>query len=79
MPIKEIAAPTGVDHDKLGSCRDLKLSLGLVLIKFSWTARVLRLLATNHIFREVAVNVFANNKLSTMLDTWHSVDDLLKK
>ncbi|KAI9443140.1 O-methyltransferase [Lactarius indigo] len=32
-------------------------------------ARVLRLLATNHVFIEVLPDVFANNRLSTVLDT----------
>lgn len=31
--------------------------------------RVLRLLAANHIFREVSLYVFANNRLSSVLDT----------
>ena len=31
--------------------------------------RVLRYLATNHIFRETAPNVFANNMVSSLLDT----------
>ncbi|KAH9007906.1 hypothetical protein EDB84DRAFT_1682136, partial [Lactarius hengduanensis] len=32
-------------------------------------SRALRLLATNHIFVEVSPDVFANNRLSTVLDT----------
>ncbi|TRM63597.1 O-methyltransferase-domain-containing protein [Schizophyllum amplum] len=32
-------------------------------------SRFLRFLATNHIFREVAPDVFANNRISTLLDT----------
>ncbi|KAJ7679368.1 O-methyltransferase [Mycena polygramma] len=31
-------------------------------------ARILRLLATHHIFREVAVDVFANNRISSTMD-----------
>ncbi|KAI0087132.1 S-adenosyl-L-methionine-dependent methyltransferase [Irpex rosettiformis] len=57
LDIKGIAAPTGINADKLG--------------------HVLRLLATNHIFREVAPDVFANNRLSASLDTGKSVADIL--
>ncbi|KAI0278934.1 O-methyltransferase [Russula aff. rugulosa BPL654] len=40
-------------------------------------ARVLRLLATNYIFTEVSPEVFANNRLSSALDTGKSVEELL--
>ncbi|KAH9993413.1 O-methyltransferase [Russula vinacea] len=40
-------------------------------------ARVLRLLATNHVFKEVSPDVFANNRLSSFLDTGKSVEELL--
>ncbi|KAF8489526.1 S-adenosyl-L-methionine-dependent methyltransferase [Russula emetica] len=40
-------------------------------------ARLLRLLATNHIFTEVSPDVFANNRLSSVLDTGRSVEELL--
>jgi hypothetical protein len=43
------------------------------------SARVLRLLATNHIFIEVTPDVFANNRLSTVFDTGKHVDDLISK
>ncbi|KAI9450109.1 S-adenosyl-L-methionine-dependent methyltransferase [Lactarius psammicola] len=39
-------------------------------------ARVLRLLATNHIFIEVSPDVFSNNRLSTVLDTGKPVEEL---
>jgi len=39
-------------------------------------ARVLRLLATNHIFMEVAPDAFANNRISSCLDTGKSVKAL---
>ncbi|EJD40316.1 O-methyltransferase [Auricularia subglabra TFB-10046 SS5] len=39
-------------------------------------ARVLRLLATRHIFREIAPDVFCNNRLSSLLDTGKSVAEL---
>jgi len=40
-------------------------------------AHVLRLLATNYIFTEVSPDVFANNRLSSALDTGKSVEELL--
>ncbi|KAH8978960.1 O-methyltransferase [Lactarius akahatsu] len=40
-------------------------------------ARTLRLLATNHIFIEVSPDVFANNRLSTVLDTGKPVEGLI--
>ncbi|KAF8498105.1 S-adenosyl-L-methionine-dependent methyltransferase [Russula emetica] len=42
-------------------------------------ARVLRLLATSYIFTEVSPDVFANNRLSSVLDTGKSVEELLAK
>jgi hypothetical protein len=42
-------------------------------------ARVLRLLATNYIFKEVSPDVFANNRLSSALDTGKSVEELVTK
>ena len=42
-------------------------------------ARILRILATNYIFTEVSPDVFANNRLSSVLDTGKSVEELLTK
>ena len=43
------------------------------------STRVLRLLATNHIFIEVSPDVFANNRISTVLDTGKPVEELISK
>ncbi|KAI0260059.1 S-adenosyl-L-methionine-dependent methyltransferase [Gloeopeniophorella convolvens] len=40
-------------------------------------ARILRLLSTNYIFTEVSPDVFANNRLSSVLDTGKPIDELL--
>ncbi|GJE87381.1 S-adenosyl-L-methionine-dependent methyltransferase [Phanerochaete sordida] len=40
-------------------------------------ARILRLLATNHIFVELSPDVFANNRISSCLDTGKSVQSIL--
>lgn len=42
-------------------------------------ARLLRYLATNHIFKEVAPNVFANNLISSCLDTGKKLEDIRKE
>ena len=42
-------------------------------------ARILRLLATNHIFIEVSPDVFANNRVSSALDTGKPVEELLSR
>ncbi|KAJ7054305.1 O-methyltransferase [Mycena amicta] len=42
-------------------------------------ARILRLLATHNIFREVSPNVFANNRISTALDKGKSPSVLFEK
>ena len=42
-------------------------------------ARVLRLLATEHIFKEVTPDVFANNRISSLLDTGNSIDKLIER
>ncbi|KAJ8502546.1 hypothetical protein ONZ45_g11654 [Pleurotus djamor] len=39
--------------------------------------RFLRILATNHVYREVEPDVFANNRISSMLDTLKPVKDIL--
>ena len=43
------------------------------------SARILRLLATNHVFIEVSPDVFANNRLSTVFDTGKPVEELILK
>ncbi|ETW84678.1 hypothetical protein HETIRDRAFT_124158 [Heterobasidion irregulare TC 32-1] len=40
--------------------------------------RVLRLLATHHIFREVSPDVFTNNRVSSLLDTGKPAEEILK-
>ena len=40
-------------------------------------ARFLRLLASNFIFREVSPDVFANNRISSMIDTGKSSKEIL--
>ncbi|KZT30015.1 S-adenosyl-L-methionine-dependent methyltransferase [Neolentinus lepideus HHB14362 ss-1] len=60
--------PSGMHVDQIGR----KLNLNPLLL-----GRILRYLATHHIFQEVSPDVFANNRLSSVIDKGKSVDDLL--
>lgn len=51
--------------------------MNIVIDAFS--GRILRLLATLHIFREVSPDVFANNRISSLLDTGKSVEAIKAK
>lgn len=53
------------------------LRIANYLIYFA--ARVLRLLATHHIFVEPSPDVFKNNRLSSLMDTTKSVEDIKAK
>jgi hypothetical protein len=59
----------------VGTKENRILSIALIVLP----ARFLRLLATNHIFTEVSPDVFANNRLSSVLDTGKSVEELLAR
>jgi len=65
LHVRAIAAKTGVDQSKLGKPR---LCL-LLLFVDDVVAHILRLLASHHILREVSPNVFANNRLSSLIDS----------
>ena len=51
----------------------------LLFVDYILSARVLRILATNHISKEVSPDVFANNRLSSALDTGKSIEELLTR
>jgi hypothetical protein len=59
----------------VGTKENRILSTALIVLP----ARILRLLATNYIFTEVSPDVFANNRLSSVLDTGKSVEELLAR
>ena len=50
-----------------------------VLIPFVRTARVLRYLATRHIFTELSPDVYANNRISSVLTKTKPLEDLKKE
>ncbi|KAF7304523.1 Methyltransf-2 domain-containing protein [Mycena chlorophos] len=64
------AGPEGLDAQEIAT--KCKVDAGVL-------ARILRLLATHHIFCEHRPNVFANNAISAVLDKRKSSDDLFKK
>ena len=43
------------------------------------SARFLRYLATNHIYREVSPDVFAHTRISSLLDTHKSSEEVIAK
>ena len=61
------------------SCVHRSPSLAICKSLLMLPARILCLLATNHIFIEVSPDVFANNGLSSASDTGKSVEELLAR
>ncbi|KAJ7049471.1 S-adenosyl-L-methionine-dependent methyltransferase [Mycena amicta] len=64
LHVSDIAAANGVDADHQGD------------IPFNARARVLRFLATRHVFTEVAPNSFANNRISSLLVKTKSLQEI---
>jgi len=65
IDISEIAARCKANPDKLGRLFNFLIGIDSPFL----SGRCLRTLATHHIFREVRPNVFANNRVSSLLDT----------
>lgn len=77
MHIEDIAAKAGVDSMKLGRMilrKDMRSSTHELLI-----GRLLRVLCNHNVYREVTPDVFANTRISSVLDTGKSVEELLDK
>lgn len=80
LHVKDIAVKNGMDASILGSSRSLRF--GPVMCRFDIrtpSARILRLLATHHVFREVRPDVFTNNRLSSVVDTQKASAELFAK
>ena len=75
--MNDIARASSIEPSKLG-ITVLSKSI-YVRAKSGPTARILRTLATNHIFVEVEPDVFANNRISSCLDTGKSVGELIAR
>ncbi|TBU37557.1 O-methyltransferase [Dichomitus squalens] len=73
LHVEEIASKAGGLHRKTEDGRPGPVSLDPAKL-----GRVLRLLATYHWLREVKPDVFANNRLSSFLDTGKSTKELLR-
>ena len=46
---------------------------------FQFVARLLRYLATHHVYKEISPDIFVNNRISSLLDTGKSVKNILAK
>lgn len=44
-----------------------------------FSARFLRYLCSNHVYKEVSPDVFANNRISSLIDTGKSIEELREK
>jgi hypothetical protein len=78
---KDIAAASKTDSVLLGESRlDSTFNCDWISHRLDRRlARILRLLATHNIFREVKPNVFANNRISSALDKGKSPSVLFAK
>lgn len=77
LHVDEIGKAAGLPASKLGASHE-RCTIGVV-DDDSTLARYLRLLATRNIFREVQPDVFATNRLSSLLDTGKAVEDIQAK
>lgn len=59
----------------IGTLFDVMAQSNIILL----IARILRHLATQSVFKEVSPNVYASNRLSSILDKGQDIDALLSK
>jgi hypothetical protein len=78
MHADEIAAKSQLDGAKLGALNRVE-TLQHTTCDMHTTARIMRLLATHYIYREVGPDTFANNRLSMALDTGKPVSELFSQ
>jgi hypothetical protein len=76
--VREIAARTGVEQAKLGGALFLFTAFSFVNLLLD-AAHILRLLATHHILREAAPDVFAANRISSLIDSGKPLRELVAK
>ncbi|KAJ7348099.1 O-methyltransferase [Mycena albidolilacea] len=74
--VREIAARTGVEQAKLGGALFLLTAFSFVDTLLG-AAHILRLLATHHILREAAPDVFAANRISSLIDSGKPLCELV--
>ena len=51
----------------------------IMLINITCSARLLRYLATHHVYKELSPDVFTNTRISSILDTGKSVNAIISK
>ena len=75
--MREISAINGLDSRILGIARSIPhLTYIVISSDRTHSARFLRYLATLHVYQELSPDVFANNRISAVMDTGKSVKDL---
>lgn len=79
MHLTEIAKQANADPQKLGTLLLLRTICLETLIPLSPIAPVLRLLSAQWVFKEVKPDVFANNRLSSVLDKGKTVAELQQR
>jgi hypothetical protein len=78
LHVNEIAKRNGTDVGKCGmSPPFLFLTLLLNFFFLGGVVHILRLLSTHHILREVKPDVFANNRISALMDSGKEVRELI--
>ena len=76
MHVRELSQRLNVDEGKLSTGHLLSLLPFVSNYKFDPEGHMLRLLATHLITREVRPNVFANNRISAIIDSGRQAEDL---
>jgi hypothetical protein len=77
LHVAEIAKKADTDGKKLGPFRSYRCSPSRIENRL--LGRILRLLSTVHIFQEVAPDVFANNRLSSVLASGKTLEEINKE
>ena len=76
--MNEIGAKTGVGSDKL-SGKNLNLIYSSQLNLSAHTDRILRYLASRHVFTELSPDIYANNRISSILAKTKPLEELKKE
>jgi hypothetical protein len=74
LHIKSISEQSGIEASKLG--QSLAAAIHMASTYALSLAHILRLLATHHILREVTPDVFATNRISSLIDSGKSTREL---
>ena len=72
-----ISKKNGVETNKLGQLYNLVWNANRCRLSYHQIAHILRLLATHHILREVSPDVFALNRISSLVDSGKTFGELM--